>query len=376
MMKNKPIPLAKRKIHFCFVTLFIFTIQSFAQEQLLEHQKDHIDSLVNIYMTKNRIPGVSVAITKKGQVVLERSYGMANLESNAPATPSTIYRLASVSKPITAVAVMQLVEEGKIDLDSEVQKYVPSFPEKEYPVTVRDLLSHMSGIRHYRGEEFLLNQQYSDLTEALSIFKEDTLLHKPGLQQTYSTYGYTLLGAIVESVTGQSFMDYLKEEVFQPANMTNTMADDPRKIILNRSANYDTVASGTVVNSVPVNTSYKIPGGGILSTAGDMANFLIGLQKNSLVNKESWTKMTTEVYTEGGEPTHYGLGWILGIPPFPGFPNLPQAVWHGGVQQGSTTAILLLPNEEIGVVLLSNSGGFGDDVTLTTALIAAELKEQ
>jgi CubicO group peptidase (beta-lactamase class C family) len=324
-------------------------------------------------MTRNKVPGVSVAVVKSQHIVIEKGYGMANLEHFVPVTPSTVFRLASVSKPITAVAVMQLVEKGKLALDSPIQKYVPAFPLKRFPVTTRQLLSHLSGIRHYKGDEFSLNKRYKSLTEALDIFKADTLLHKPGDEQTYSTYGYTVLGVIIESISGLSFMDYLKQNIFLPAGMTQTYQDDPLQLIPGRSSNYDTIMRGIVRNSAFVNTSYKIPGGGLLSTVGDMSKFLIALQNGKLINLKTWQLMTTEVKTSKGTPTHYGLGWILGIPPFEGLPHLPNAVWHGGVQQGSTTAILILPDKNFAVVILSNLGELGNDITSAIARITSYL---
>ena len=165
-------------------------------------------------------------------------------------------------------------------------------------------------------------------------------------------------------------MEYLNESVFRPAGMTNTFADDPLKIISNRSAPYDTIRTGQIGNSVFVNTSYKIPGGGLISTAQDMAKFMIALQEGKLLNQTTWKQMITEVKTTKGVPTHYGFGWILGIPPFEGLPTLPSAIWHGGVQQGSTTAILMLPDRDIAVVVLSNLGELGTEITATTAWIA------
>lgn len=350
-----------------FVVVFNCAAQS---QELTSRENALIDSLMTKYMSKNMVPGASVAIVKNKKIIWERGYGMANLEQFVPSTPSTIYRLASVSKPITAVAVMQLVEQGKIALDSPIQKYVPSFPKKKYPITTRQLLAHLSGIRHYSANEFASNRPFKSLTEALDIFQKDTLLHKPGEEQTYSTYGYTLLGVIIEAVSGTTFMDYLNQHVFKPAGMVNTYADDPLKIIYNRSAPYDTIRTGQIGNSVFVNTSYKIPGGGLISNVQDMSRFMIALQQGKLVKPSTWQQMIKEVKTAKGAPTHYGFGWILGIPPFEGLPKLPSAVWHGGVQQGSTTAILMLPDKEIAVVVLSNLGELGNEITATTAWIA------
>ncbi|WP_169578554.1 serine hydrolase domain-containing protein [Salinimicrobium terrae] len=364
-----------KKLFCLWFVIFAVNPSFTAQEILTERKEKVIDSLMTIYMTKNKIPGASVSVVKGEEILLSKAYGMADIENFAPVTPGTLFRLASVSKPITAVAVMQLVEQGKIDLDAPVQKYVPDFPQKKHQITVRQLLAHTSGIRHYQGDEFLFNKVYSSLKAALDIFKNDSLLHKPGAQLTYSTYGYTLLGAVIESVSGRKFTDYLQEKVFIPAEMSRTMEDNPRAIIFNRSENYDTISGGIVVNSDPINSSYKIPGGGLISNVQDISNFLIALNMNRLLSRETWEKMTTETETSNGISTSFGLGWILGFPPLPGFPHLPDAVWHGGVQQGSTTAILLLPKEDLGIVILSNSGGFGDEVSYAIAQIGDMLKK-
>lgn len=356
------------------IFIVLFSFQSIAQSTIIKKREASvIDSLMKVYMTKNMVPGASIAITKNERIVWEKGYGMADLEKLVPASPATIYRLASVSKPITAVAVMQLVEQGKVALDSPIQKYVPSFPLKKYPITIRELLSHMTGIRHYQGEEFNSSRPYKSLTEALDIFKNDSLLQKPGEKQIYSTYGYTLLGVMMEAVSGKTFMDYLKENIFKPAGMIHTYEDDALKIIPNRSAPYDTIRKGEVGNSVFVNSSYKIPGGGLISDVEDMSRFMIAIQQGKLIKPATWKQMITEVKTNNGGKTYYGFGWILGFPPVQGLPNLPFAVWHGGVQQGSTTAILMLTDKNIGVVILSNLGEMGNEITMTTALIASSL---
>ncbi|MEX8549031.1 MAG: serine hydrolase domain-containing protein [Mucilaginibacter sp.] len=365
------------KVYCSIILSVIFCSPCLAQSSTVSKKEAIvIDSLMKVFMLKNSVPGASVAIVKNKTIVWEKGYGMADIEKSVPATASTVYRLASVSKPITAVAVMQLVEQGKIALDSPIQKYVPAFPIKKYPITTRELLSHMTGIRHYQGDEFNITRSYKTLTEALDIFKNDSLLQKPGEQQIYSTYGYTLLGVIIEAVSGKTFMDYLKDNIFKPAGMTHTYEDEPLKIIPNRSAPYDTISKGVVGNSAYVNTSYKIPGGGIISDVNDMSRFMIALQQGKLVKPATWKQMTTEVKTAKGGPTYYGFGWIIGFPPVQGLPNLPSAVWHGGVQQGSTSAILMLLDKGIDVVILSNLGELGNEITMTTALIASSLRNK
>src|SRR6266446_5369500 len=193
-------------------------------------------------MTSKKIPGLSVAVVSDNQLRWQRGYGMADLENSVPAKAATVYRIASVAKPITAVAVMQLVERGKLDLDAPIQKYVPTFPGKPWPITTRQLLGHLSGIRNYKQNEFP-NQYdntrlYSSLTEALSIFKDDPLDFEPGTKYSYTTYGYTLLGTVIEGASGMSYVDYMRENVFKPAKMSHTQADNVFDIIPNRARGY------------------------------------------------------------------------------------------------------------------------------------------
>jgi len=159
-----------------------------------------IESAITAFMARERIPGLSIAVATDNQLRWERGYGFADLENFVPATAATVYRLASVSKPITAVAVMQLAERGALDLDAPIQRYVPSFPSKRYPVTARQLLSHLAGVRHYKGDELESTRPYPSLTAALAMFKDDSLEHPPGARMTYTTHGYTLLGAAVARI--------------------------------------------------------------------------------------------------------------------------------------------------------------------------------
>lgn len=326
-----------------------------------------IEQAVTAFMSRLNVPGLSIAVVADNQLRWQQGYGLADLENFVPAKANTVYRLASVSKPITAVAVMQLVEKGKIDLDAPVQKYVPSFPQKSYPITIRELLTHTSGIRHYKGDEENSTRYYKNLTEALDIFKNDALEHEPGLKFTYTTYGYTLLGVVVENVSGMKFTDYLRENIFQPAGMTHTRADAVHDIIPNRARGYVKTDKGELSNAGLADTSYKIPGGGLVSTVEDMAKFSIAVQNGTLLKKGMFEQMSaSQIKKEvlertsaslklpaGTELPSYGFGWIIGTE------KRKDAVWHGGIQQGVTTLVYLLPKEKFAVVVLMNLEGEG-----------------
>lgn len=192
---------------------------------------ESVERLLNEKMAKDQIPGLSIAIVVDGKLVWSNGYGLADLENFVPATARTVYRTASIGKPMTATAVMRLVERGRLDIDVPVQVYCPAFPEKRWPVTTRHLLGHTSGIRHYggpRNEEELFNTvHYGSIVDALDIFKSDPLLFKPGTARLYSTFGYNVLGCVVEGASGTDFLSYMRESVFEPAGMASTRDDDP-----------------------------------------------------------------------------------------------------------------------------------------------------
>jgi CubicO group peptidase (beta-lactamase class C family) len=167
---------------------------------------------------------------------------MADLENLVPATSQTLYRLASISKPITAAAAMLLYEHGKLDLDAPVQKYCPAFPGKEAPITTRQLLGHLSGIRHYRSQSLndpeVINTKHFDdpIVGGLSFFKDDALVAKPGTKFSYSTHGFTVVGCVIESASGEKYEDFVRDNVLLPAGMTHTRIDDGYAIVSHRTA--------------------------------------------------------------------------------------------------------------------------------------------
>src|SRR5258706_3816199 len=205
------------------------------EKQSVEKQR-RIEQVVITEMTRTSIPGVSVAIARGGRVEWAQGFGMADLENQVPVTASTRIRLGSISKPITAVAVMQLVERDKIDLDADVQRYLPSFPKKQWPITIRQLLGHQSGIRHYRqdGSDVDSTAHYTDRQEPLKIFQDDPLMFEPGTKYSYSTYGFNVLGAIVEKVSDLRFTDYVRENIFMRADMDQIGPDDTYAIVPHR----------------------------------------------------------------------------------------------------------------------------------------------
>jgi CubicO group peptidase (beta-lactamase class C family) len=324
-----------------------------------------IEKVVSNFMAANSVPGISVAVVQNGELVWSEGFGMADLENFVPASPATLYRLGSISKPITATAILQLSERGKLDLDAEVQKYCPAFPKKEWPVTTRELLGHLGGIRHYNqdGKGDIPDdsaKHFASMEESLKIFAADPLVSKPGTKFHYSTYGYTVLGCVLEGASGEKYVDYVKENIFEPVGMEETRDDNFFAIVPHRTRWYHKDSAGVVQNAGVLDSSYKIPGGGLISSADDMARFEIAMLANKLLKPATREMMWTPQKPADGSKDNYGLGWgtlkKYGL-------NL---VGHDGSQQGTSTSITLAPEKRAGVVVLANM----DDVDAT------ELSEQ
>jgi CubicO group peptidase (beta-lactamase class C family) len=332
------------------VVVVVITFPSLAQDSGLPREKiEALEKAITTEMSRQNIPGLSVAIATENQIRWANGYGVSDLENFVPAKANTVYRLGSISKPITAVAVMQLVERGKIDLDAPVQKYVPSFPEKPWPITSRLLLAHMGGIRHYRGEEINITRHYDRLLDGLDIFKNDPLLFEPGTRYSYTTYGYNLLGCVIEGASGMKYVDYVRENIFQPAGMDRMRPDDVFEIILNRAQGYRKTPAGELRNSALADTSYKIPGGGFCSTVVDLGKFAIALQTGKLLKKETLTQMWTRQRMRSGQEVDYGLGWAID--------QTAKRVGHGGGQQRITTFLAMIPEKGITVAVMTNLEG-------------------
>lgn len=347
-----------------------------AQQKTLSQEKRlEIEKAVSTFMSANSVPGMGAALVLDGEPVWSAGFGMADLEDSAPATSSTLFRLGSLSKPITATALLQLWEHGKLDLDAPVQKYCPAFPQKEWPITSRELLGHLGGIRHYNrdGKGDIPEdsaRHFASMEESLQIFAADPLVAKPGTKFNYSTYGYTLLGCVLEGAASQKYMDFVRENIFKPASMAQTQADDFFTIIPHRTRWYHKDKSEIVRNAGVLDSSYKIPGGGLISSADDMARFEAAMLADKLVKRPARDLMWTPQKTPDGKSTGYALGW--GISDKFGI----HIVAHTGGQQGTSTAFVLVPERRAGVIVLANmdsvdSGNLADQILK----IALDLKD-
>jgi len=310
-------------------------------------------------MASTHVPGVSVAVVENGEYEWASGFGLADVENNTPASEHTLYRLASISKSLTAVGAMQLVERGQLDLDAPIQKYCPAFPAKQAPITTREVMGHLGGIRHYKTDSpddaEVGNTRHFDnpIQAGIDFFKNDPLVADPGTHFHYSTQGYTLVGCVMEGASGAKYADFMRRNVFVPAAMEHTRVDDRFAIIPYRPRLYQQTKSGAVENADFLDSSYKIPGGGWLSSAEDMARFEVAILSDKLIKRATRDLMWTPLKPSDGSKDTYGLGW--GSSDEIGF----AAVGHSGGQQGTSTAFFIAPAQRTGVVVLTNMEDIG-----------------
>ncbi|UCG51809.1 MAG: serine hydrolase [Candidatus Latescibacterota bacterium] len=306
---------------------------------------------VTAQMEREGIPGMTVGFLKDDFVWVE-GFGYADLENKVPAKPESAYRLASVTKPMTAIGVLKLVEGGNLDLDVEIQKYVSYFPEKEWPVTVRAVLGHLSGISHYKNyDEEGHFKHHKNTRQAIAVFADFALVAQPWTLYHYSSYGYNLLGAVIEETSGKSYGDFVRENLWEPLGMSDTRMDSPDAIIPNRARGYRKGTNGETLNSEFVDISSRFAAGGTRSTVVDLLKFARGIMDGRVLSPAYVDTMFTSMSTSDGRYTGYGMGWFIGPK------NGRFGVWHSGGQPETRTFLGLFPKERFAIALGYNLEG-------------------
>jgi len=305
------------------------------------------DDFVTRQMKLDKTPGLTIGFIKDNFEWV-KGYGFADLENKVPAKAESSYRLASVTKSMTAFAIMQLVDKKKIDLDAEVQTYVSYFPKKQWPVTVRQVLGHLGGISHYKNaaNELHITGQKST-REAIAIFQDFDLVAEPGTRYNYSSYGYNLLGAIIESASGMSYGEYMKQNVWGPAGMNDTRMDHPHDVIPNRVRGYRLI-NGEVKNSEFVDISSRFAAGGTRSTVPDLLKYARSIIGGRLLSSEGMITATTSMSTREGRLTNYAMGWDT--TPLSGR----YIITHSGGQQETSTLLYILPTRKLALAVAMN----------------------
>ena len=296
------------------------------------------------------IPGLSATVVIDGRTVFSEGFGFADLEQHVPATPHTRFRIGSVSKSLTSVALGLLVEQGRLDLDAPIQRYVPSFPRKRYEITARELAGHLAGIRHYvNGSEWYVARHYGSVVEGLSIFRDDSLLAPPSTKFLYSSYGFNLLSAALEGAAGVPFLDYMHDRVFAPLGMRDTGPERLDSLIELRGRQYERDSAGRVLNAPYADPSYKWAGGGFLSSSDDLARLGAALVDGKLLKRETVEMLFTSQRTTDGKETGYGMGWFVGRDE-----RGRRVVSHGGSAVGGSANVRLYPDQRAAIAVIAN----------------------
>ena len=319
-------------------------------------------------MAEGSVPGASVAVAVGGSIVWSEGFGWADLELRVPVNPLTKFRIGSVSKTMTATGLGLLVERGLVDLDAPVQTYVPDFPEKRWPVTTRQLGGHLAGVRHYAGmEEMLSDEHYGTVSDGLVIFADDSLLFEPGTDYSYSSYGWNLLSAVMESAAGEPFLDFMRDEVFEPLGLRHTVADLNGEIVPDRTRFYERDSEGRIVNAPHVDNSYKWAGGGFLSNPEDLVRFGVAHMEPGFLQAETLELLQTSQVRRDGTATNYGIGWRTGVQD-----DGDETLGHSGGSVGGTTLLLIVPAHDLVVAGVVNISGPAADITTRVAEIFEE----
>lgn len=295
-----------------------------------------------------KVPGLSVAVAVDDAVVWSEGFGYANLAQKKRVTPTTRFRIGSISKSLTSAGLALLVERGQLDLDAPVQHYVPDFPDKGAVITSRQLGGHLGGIRHYRGTEMFLNRPFPNVRAGLEIFAADPLEAPPGTKYIYSTYGWSLLSAVMEAAAKDDFVHFMDANVIQPLKLQHTHADRAGATDPERTEFYQGAAPAFRV-APPVDNSYKWAGGGYLSTPEDLVRFGSALLRPGFLKSESLALLFTPQKTNDGKPTNYGVGWVIAK-----VAHGHRVLLHTGGSIGGTSVLLLHPDTRTVVAMVCN----------------------
>lgn len=336
----------------CAIACLIASVLVHAPVALADDSAEAVieaDRVLTEFFEASGAPGLAVSVGRDGALLWSRGHGFADLEQQVPVDPArTRFRIGSVAKPITALALVQLVEQGKIQLDQNVRTYVPRFPPKAHDFSVRQLAGHLAGIRHYREGESYLRKRFGSVEAGLTLFQDDPLIGAPGEQWRYSSHGYNLLSAVIEQAAERAFPDVLVSSVFAPLDMQATVVDELAEIIPQRGRYY-LRRDGRNYNEPEVDNSYKWASGGLLSTTEDMLRFGLAHFDDSKVTPAMRELLWTEQHTNAGEPTGYGIGWRIVVDG-----EGHRWIGHGGGSIGGTSQLWLFPDDGLVIACASN----------------------
>lgn len=331
-----------------FKKLFLYRPKLKSSDRLIK--EDYVANVFHNLVTKKKVPGISVTILKNGKQIFQKGYGYADLENKISVYPTkTIFRIASISKCITGLALGKMAEDGILNFDDSFYKYVPYYPKKKYDFTLRQLASHTAGIRNYRGKEYGLNKPYS-IKESLVIFKDNPLVFKPGTGYLYNSFDFVLLALAMQEAVGIPFEDYVKEKILVPLKMTATFPPKNHSEALQSvfDTKFYTKTAVGFKKAITVNNFYKLAGGGYLSTSDDIAKLGQAILEQKLLQPETYRRLITSEKVNG-KLTYYGLGFQVSKDKYGRL-----FVGHVGSSVGTYSNLFVYSKEKLVVSILMN----------------------
>ena len=324
-------------------------------------------------LVEQNLPGLSVAVGAGGDLVWAEGFGWADLENRVPVSPGTRFRIGHASKALTSAAVGLLLEKGRLHLYDEIQTHVPAFPTKQWPITLRQLMGHVAGVRHYRNEVDYMPSAHCDrAADGLRSFENDPLLFEPDTQYKYSTFGWILVSAAIEAAAGEPFFTFMRTQIFEPQGMVDTTSDSATEPIPDRATFYYPRFSGDPSFGPELATSVDYScfagAGGFLSTRSDLVRFGMAVSSGKLLQPATVTKLQTPQLLASGEESGYALGWMVETVPLAGQPTA-LASHASRTLLGGSTSVLTFPERGLVVAVTSNTSFAG---TRSIALKIAE----
>jgi CubicO group peptidase (beta-lactamase class C family) len=310
------------------------------------------DEFIRAEMQKRNIPGAAVAVLRNGELLRAQGYGLANVELNVPVSTSTVFQLQSITKTFTAAATLMLVEQGAIRLDDKITQYLSDLPEAWHEITVRQLLSHTSGLKDFINEPTVNLRLDAAPAEIIKSLADKPLNFTPGEKFRYSNTGYQLLGMIIAKVSGKEWGTFLHETLFAPLGMTDTRVVVLNELVPNRAAGYLNIRGRLQNGNFIAPSILSYPGGGIQSTVVDLSKWAAALDTERLLKASTLEMMWTPARLSDGSTAPYGLGWFLG-----NYQDHRFVQHTGSHMTGFGTALTRFPDDRLSVIVLTNQNG-------------------
>ena len=330
--------------------------------------------IVRAGLTEQNLPGLSVAVGARGEIVWVEGFGWADLEGKVPVTPGTRFRIGTASTALTSAAAGLLLEKGRLTLDEKIQTYVPEFPEKPWPVTLRQVMGHVAGVRSDGGDEGpLLSQRCERPVDGVPFFANDALLFEPGTQFRYSSYGWILVSAAVEAAAGEPLYTFMRQQLFEPLVMDDTGPDSATEAIPDRATSYfprfaaDPRYGQHLMR--PLDYSCYAGASAFLSTPSDLVRFGLAVNSGKLLQPATVQRLQTSQRLSSGEETGYGLGWNLETAELAG--RLTRLIGHDGDSLGGMVASLITSPEHGIVVAVTSNISYADTHSLAVRIAQA-----